>query len=113
MADGLTGRVLDSSRTAPRPTLTSRTEPAAAQVAARPSLLSMVALAVVAAVIGRRRARTSAAPASTARVVRKQKKVMAVYLAAGVVILAAWRPVLSAYRDHRYSARWSRQPLGW
>jgi hypothetical protein len=103
MADGLTGRVLDSSRTAPRPTLASSAEPAAAQVAARPSLLSMVALAVVAALIGRR----------AARVVPKRKKVMAVYLAAGVVILAVWRPVLSAYRDHRYSSRWSQQPLGW
>jgi hypothetical protein len=103
MADGLTGRVLESSRTMPRPTLTSRAEPAAAQAAARPSLLSMMALAVVAAVIGRR----------AARVVPKRKKVMAVYLAAGVVILAVWRPALSAYRDHRYSSRWSQQPLGW
>jgi hypothetical protein len=103
MADGLTGRVLESSRTTPRPTLTSRADPAAAQVTASPSLLSMVALAVVAAVIGRR----------AARIVPKRKKVMAVYLAAGVVLLAVWRPVLSAYRDHRYNSRWSRQPLGW
>jgi hypothetical protein len=103
MADGLTGRVLESSRTAPRPTLTSRVEPAVAQVTARPSLVAVVALAVVAAVIGRR----------ATGVVPKRTKVTAAYLAAGVVIVAVWRPVLSAYRDHRYDSRWSRQPLGW
>ena len=103
MANGLTGRVLESPRPAPRPTLMSRAEPAGAQVTARPSLLSMVALAAVAAVIGRR----------ATRVVPKRRTVTAVFLAAGVVILAAWGPVVSAYREHRYNSRWSRQPLGW
>jgi lysylphosphatidylglycerol synthetase-like protein (DUF2156 family) len=113
MADGLTARVLDSSRAAPRPrpVVLSGVEPTDERATTRPALSAAVALAVVAAVIGRRRAGQSAP--STARAVRKQGKVMAVFLAAGVVIVAVWRPALSAYRDHRYSSRWSRQPLGW
>jgi len=102
MADRLTGRVLESVRIAPqpRPTIVSRVEPTVERVGTRPSLPAAVAVAVVAAVVGRRNA-------------RKQKKVMAVFLVAGVVIVAVWRPVVSAFREHRYSSRWSQQPLGW
>ena len=113
MADGITGRVLDSSRSAPsvRPHIVSSAEPPVEPADPSPALA--VALAVAAAVVGRRAVRASAATTSVTLAGRKQKKVPTVLLAAGVVILAVWRPVVSAYRDHRYSSRWSRQPLGW
>jgi len=115
MADGITGRVLDSSRSAPsvRPHIVSSAEPPVEPADPSPALAVAVALAVAAAVVGRRAVRASAATTSVTLAGRKQKKVPTVLLAAGVVILAAWRPVVSAYRDHRYSSRWSRQPLGW
>jgi hypothetical protein len=107
MADRLTGRVLDSSRTAPhlRPTLVSRVEPAVDPGTAEPAFAAAVALAVAAAVVvGRRYA---------VRARWKRKPVMAVAVTAGVVFLAVRRPVVSALREHRYESRWSRQPLGW
>jgi hypothetical protein len=116
MVEGRTGRVLEPSRARPRPRLkiVSGAEPTVDRVPARPALLPAVAVAVAAAVIGRRRARDASPSAPGRRTdVREQKKVMIVFLAAGVVVLAAWRPVVSAYRDHRYNARWRRQPLGW
>ena len=107
MADRRTGRVLDSSRTAPypRPTIVSRAEPAVDERSAKPAFAAVAALGIVAAVVVGRR--------NVALAERKQRAATAVAVAAGVVLLAVRRPVVSAIRARRYDARWSRQPLGW